>query len=251
MTTTVFLVRHAAHEHQGVRLVGRRDDVGLGPERASQLAWLRERFSRERLDAVWSSPLERARTTAEAIAWTLRNSDTEASRPDPLTAGQFARRDVGGSGVIVDEALNELDFGDWTFRTLDELEPDPLWAAWNASKGTTRPPGGESVLDMQARMVGAVDRIRRAHDGGSVAVVGHGDPIKSVLAFHLGAPVTRIDGFDVDHPSVSGLIIGDWGARVLFINEHFAPDPAGMGDDAPVRADDPLYEDRLDEDEEL
>lgn len=231
MTTTIFLVRHAAHELQGVRMVGRREGVGLGPDRNAHLAWLRERFSRERLDAVWSSPLERARSTAEAIAWTLRNSDTEASRPEPLREGEFARREIGGDGVIVDEGLNELDFGLWTDLTFDQLEADPLWPAWNQAKAILRPPGGESVLDMQARMVDAVDRIRRAHDGGSVAVVSHADPIKGLLAFHLGMPADRIDNFEVGHPSISALVIGDWGSKVLFINDRFVADPAGADDD--------------------
>ena len=234
MTTTLFLVRHAAHEHQDMRMVGRREGVSLGRDREAHLAWLRERFSRERLDAVWSSPLERARATAEAIAWTLRNADTPASRPDPLAAGDFARRDVGGDGVIVDEALNELDFGHWTDKPMDELEADPLWSAWHGSKATLRPPGGESVLAMQARMVDAADRIRRAHDGGAVAVVSHGDPIKGLLAYHLGMPADRIDNFEVSPPSVSALVLGDWGAKVLFVNERYVADAAGMADQLPT-----------------
>jgi probable phosphoglycerate mutase len=237
VTATLFLVRHAAHELQGVRMVGRREGVGLGPQREAHLAWLRERFSRERLDAVWSSPIERARATAEAIAWTLRNSDTEPSRTEALAPGDFARREIGGDGVIVDEALTELDFGDWTDLTFDQLEADPLWAGWNQSKSTLRPPGGESVLAMQARMVDAADRIRRAHAGGSVAVVSHGDPIKGLLAYHLGMPADRIDNFHVDHPSVSALEIGDWGSRVLFINDRYVADPAGAEDDPPLEAE--------------
>jgi probable phosphoglycerate mutase len=237
VTATVFLVRHAAHEHQGRIMVGRQDGVGLGPERERHLAWLRERFSRERLDAVWSSPIERARATAEAIAWTLRNSDTEASRPEPLEAGAFARRDVGGDGIILDEDLTELEFGEWTGLTFDELEADPRWPAWNESKATLSPPGGESILAMQARMVDAVDRIRRAHAGGAVAVVSHGDPIKGLLAYHLGMPVDRIDNFDVDHPSVSAIVVGDWGSKVLWINERYTPDPAGVEDDPPLEGE--------------
>jgi probable phosphoglycerate mutase len=91
---------------------------------------------------------------------------------------------------------------------------------WNDSKSTFRIPGGETILEMQSRMVDAVDRARREHAGGKIALCSHGDPIKSVLAYHLGMPVDRIDNFEVDHPSVSALVVGDWGAKVLWINER-------------------------------
>lgn len=194
MTATVLLVRHAAHEHQGVIQVGRMDGVKLGPKRGSHLAWLRERFAVEDLAAVRASPISRAQETARAVA---------GERP-----------------VETDPALSEVDFGRWTGLTLDQLDADPEWRLWNASKSTFRIPGGETVLEMQGRMVDAVDRARREHAGGVVALVSHGDPIKSVIAYHLGAPVDRIDDFEVAHPSVSGLVVGDWGAKVLFVNER-------------------------------
>lgn len=194
MTATVFLVRHCAHEHQGRIMVGRMDDVALGPERDAQLAWVRERFADEPLDAIWASPIRRAQETAAAAA--------------------------NGREIVTDEALTELDFGRWTGWTMEALDADPEWRLWNDSKATFRIPGGESVLEMQGRMVDAVDRARRAHPGGAVALFSHGDPIKSALAYHLGAPVDRIDDFEVDHPSVSALCVGDWGAKVLFVNER-------------------------------
>lgn len=194
MTATVLLVRHAAHEHQGVTQVGRMDGVRLGPKRESHLGWLKARFAREPLTAVRASPIARAQETAAALA--------------------------GGLPVETDPALTEVDFGRWTGVTFEALEADPEWRQWNASKSTFRIPGGETVLEMQGRMVDAVDRARRDHTGGTVAIVSHGDPIKSVIAYHLGAPVDRIDDFEVDHPSVSGLVVGDWGAKVLFVNER-------------------------------
>lgn len=194
MTTTVFLVRHAAHEHQGRIHVGRTEGVRLGPDRERHLAWLRDRFSREALDAVWASPVSRARETATAVA--------------------------GGLPVQTDAGLNEVDFGRWEGKTTQEVDADPEWRLWNASKSTFRIPGGETILETQGRMVDAIDRARRAHPDGKVALCSHGDPLKTVLAYHLGMPVDRIDNFEVDPPSVSALVVGDWGAKVLWINER-------------------------------
>ena len=194
MTATVFLVRHAAHEHQGRIHVGRTPGVKLGPKRDSHLGWLRTRFAREDLAAVWASPVSRAQETAAAVA---------GERP-----------------VQTDEGLNEIDFGRWEGMRAEEVDADPEWRLWNDSKSTFRIPGGETVLEMQGRMVDAVDRARRAYPDRKVALCSHGDPIKSVLAFHLGMPVDRIDNFEVDHPSVSALVVGDWGAKVLWINER-------------------------------
>jgi broad specificity phosphatase PhoE len=195
VTATVFLVRHAAHEHQGRRHVGRMEGVRLGPDHERHLGWLRARFAREDLAAVWASPVSRAQQTAAAVA-------------------------DGRVEVVTDAGLNEVDFGRWTGLSTDDVDADPEWRLWNASKSTFRIPGGESILEMQGRMVDAVDRARRAHVGGKVALCSHGDPIKSVIAYHLGAPVDRIDDFDVAPPSVSALVVGDWGAKVLFVNER-------------------------------
>jgi probable phosphoglycerate mutase len=68
VTATVFLVRHAAHEHQDKVHVGRMEGVKLGPKRDSHLGWLRERFAREDLAAVVASPVSRAQETAAAVA---------------------------------------------------------------------------------------------------------------------------------------------------------------------------------------
>jgi probable phosphoglycerate mutase len=195
VTATVFLVRHAAHEFQDRRHVGRMEGIKLGPDRERHLGWLRERFAREDLAAVWASPVSRAQETAGAVA----NGRVE---------------------VVTDAGLNEVDFGRWEGLTTDEVDADPEWRLWNDSKSTFRIPGGETVLEMQNRMVDAVDRARRAHPGGKVALCSHGDPIKSALIYYLGGPVDRIDNFEVDHPSVSAVVVGDWGAKVLWINER-------------------------------
>ncbi|CAA9309769.1 MAG: hypothetical protein AVDCRST_MAG90-362, partial [uncultured Microvirga sp.] len=100
MATTVILVRHASHDRVGSVLCGRMPGVTLGEEGRREANVLADRFRNEAIAAVITSPLERARETAEVIA------------------------DRIGVPVTVDEALNEIDFGDWTGQSFDALDPD-------------------------------------------------------------------------------------------------------------------------------
>jgi probable phosphoglycerate mutase len=196
VTAVVFLVRHAAHALQDRTLVGRMPGVPLGPDAPAQIERLVRRLSRERIDAVVASPLERAQLTAQAVA------------------------DSHGLKVETDEDLAEIDFGGWTGRSVDELENDSGWRVWCTRKSQARPPGGETIAEIQARVARALERVRRDRDGQSVALVSHGDPIKALVAFTLGFALDRLEAFDVDPASVSTLVTGDWGSKLVLLNER-------------------------------
>lgn len=193
---TVFLVRHAPHALQHRVLVGRAPGVALAEGADETLGALAVRFATERLDAVIASPIERAQATAAAIA---------------------AAADLD---VETDERLTEVDLGDWSMTAFEDLDGRADWAVWCAAKAVARPPAGESLMEVQVRMVAAVEAARRARPGGRVALVGHGDPLKTLLAYALGSPLDRVDGFDLDPGSVSAVATGGWGLKVLFVNER-------------------------------
>ena len=193
--TTFYLVRHAAHGLLGHVLAGRMPGVRLGPEGLAQADRLAERLAREAVEAVHSSPLERARETAAPIAARL------------------------GLDVQVAEALNEIDLGEWSGRSFDSLRDDPLWRSWNSARSVTRPPGGETMLEVQLRAVGHMERVRREHPDAGVVLVSHGDVIKAGLAYYLGLGADAWSRFDVDPASLSALVVGDWGARLRVMNE--------------------------------
>jgi probable phosphoglycerate mutase len=137
--TTLFLVRHAAHDLLGRVLTGRMPGVRLGVEGHRQSDALAARLSRETIAAVYSSPLERAQDTAGPIAARV------------------------GLSVQHAEAVTDIDFGEWSGSTFEALGGDPRWAAWNAARSANRPPGGESMLDVQCRAVSALERICGTH----------------------------------------------------------------------------------------
>lgn len=195
MTATILLIRHASHAHLGKILSGRLAGIGLSDIGAGEAERLADHLRLHELSAIQSSSVQRARETADAIA-----------------AGR-------GLDVAICDAFDEIDFGDWTGRAFDALAGDPDWHHWNNSRATATPPRGESMAAAQERVVAHLEALARAHAGESVAVVTHCDIIRAALVHVLGLSLDAFHRFDVDPASVSRIAMGDWGARVLSINE--------------------------------
>ena len=195
MTTTFLLVRHAAHDNVGGFLAGRKPGVHLGTAGRGQAARLGERLARETLDGLYASPRERTQETAQAIA---------------------AGRDLA---IGTEPDLDEIDFGHWSGRDFPDLNTDPLWRQWNTVRSVARTPGGETMLDVQTRVLGLMERLGRAYAERSVALVTHADVIKAAVSYHLGLPIDAWSRFEVSPASLTTLVVGDWGAKLLGLNE--------------------------------
>jgi len=196
VTTTFFLVRHAAHDNVGGFLAGRTPGIVLGPAGLAQAERLGARMSRETFAAIYASPRERTQQTAAAIS--------SASGVGPVQTA---------------EELDEIDFGDWSNKTFDVLNTDPLWRQWNTVRSVTRTPGGETVLDVQGRVLRLMERLGKQFADQAVVLVTHADIIKSALSYHLGLPFDAWPRFEISPASISTVVVGDWGARVHGINE--------------------------------
>ncbi len=196
MTVTVLMVRHAAHDNVGGFLAGRMEGVSLGPAGRSQAARLGERMRGAAIDAIHSSPRERCRETAEAIA-------SACGLPPPRIA----------------EELDEIDFGRWSGSTFAELDADPLWRRWNTVRSCCRTPGGESMLDVQQRALRYLEPLVAGNAGRRLAVVSHADVIKAIVMHVLGLAIDAWPRFDVSPASVTTIAAGEWGAKLLNLNE--------------------------------
>jgi len=196
VTANILLIRHASHTELGRVLSGRRRDISLSHDGLEQAEIVADLLGVEPIAGVYSSPRERAYYTARDIA-------------EPHSVG-----------VQVLDGLDEVDFGDWTGKSFDDLEGDPLWCAWNEERGSARPPNGESMGEAVARAVEALEEVARLNADKTVAVVSHCDIIRGVLAHYLGLPLDNLLRFDVDPASVSRLKVGSWGARVVSVNER-------------------------------
>jgi ribonuclease H / adenosylcobalamin/alpha-ribazole phosphatase len=195
VNATLFLVRHAEHADLGRRLTGRARGVQLTPAGEAQARGVAERLSGCALHAIHTSPRERAQRTAEAVA--MRT----------------------GVALEVVDALDEIDFGDWTGMSFDELEGQPLWRHWNEARGSAAPPNGESMAAAQARVAAHAGEVARLYPRGRVALVSHSDILRALVAHCLGLPLDNLLRFQIDAASISRIEVGPWGGRVIGLNE--------------------------------
>jgi probable phosphoglycerate mutase len=190
-----FLVRHGANDLIGRAIAGRQPGVSLNFEGRAQAERLRRRFQNEAITAIHCSPQDRARETAEPIA------------------------DHLGLDIEIVPALDEIDFGEWTGLPLDELAGRLDWRRWNAVRSNSRAPGGETMLEVQTRVVGHIEKLVQLGNNGSYLLVGHADPMKSALLYYLGAPIDFVRRLEVSPASISAVELGGHEPRLLFINE--------------------------------
>jgi probable phosphoglycerate mutase len=194
---TIFhLVRHASHALLGKALVGRDRSVGLSDEGAAEADALAVALSRYPIAAIYSSPTRRTRETADIVARRLQLD------------------------VTVEPALDEIDFGDWTGQTFDALRSLPEWRRWNEFRCGARAPHGEAIIEVQARMIRLMIDLAARHEDQQVVLVGHGDPIKSVLAYWLGIPIDHFRRIDIAPASISRVALDQDSVQVISMNER-------------------------------
>lgn len=198
MMARLFLVRHAAHSQLGKTLTGRDDGLPLSPEGEAQAARLANALRSRDVAAIHSSPRLRTWRTAAAIAGSLH---IDVERVD---------------------ALDEVDFGDWTGRSFAELDTDPRWQAWNSARSRHSAPGGESMSEAVSRIVGHIDAMLARAQAWPLLLVTHCDMIRGAICHYLGLGIDNILRFDIDPASVSTLDVGPWGGKVTSLNEVFA-----------------------------
>jgi probable phosphomutase (TIGR03848 family) len=184
--TVVLLVRHGQTPTTGKLLPGRAPGLHLAA--AERIAELKQ------VDAIYASPLERARETAAPIA---------AAR---------------GLRTRIDKGLLECDFGDWTGAELKNLMKLPEWNTVQRAPSTFTFPGGESFTAMQNRIVGAIDRLRAAHPGGTIVCVSHADPIKAAVAHAMGTHIDLFQRIVIGTCSISAIAYGMGAPVVLTVN---------------------------------
>jgi len=183
--TLVLLVRHGLTATTGSVLTGWTPGIPLDDRGRQQADALAARLAPVSLDAIVTSPLERCRQTADAIA------GTGEGRP---------------AAVLEDERVGECHYGDWTGEPLKRLAREPLWRVVQAHPGAARFPGedGESIMDMQYRAVSAVREWNtRLGPRASYLICSHGDVIKSVIADSLGMHIDMLQRIQVDPCSLT------------------------------------------------
>ena len=120
---------------------------------------------------------------------------------------------------VVRETLGEFRFGDWEGKTFDQLHSLPEWQRFNTHRSIVRPPGGEMMLEVQARMVRAAEDVRGAHSDQTVVIVSHADPLRALLAHYLGSPLDLLLRFNLSPASLTAVRFSEDVPTVLFMND--------------------------------
>jgi ribonuclease H / adenosylcobalamin/alpha-ribazole phosphatase len=196
--TAVVLLRHGVTAHTAAKrfsggLGG--DNPPLSEEGRDQIrtaaAWLADHGG---VEHVVASPVRRTRESADLVG------------------------EVLGLSVSEEPGFAEMEFGDWDGRTFAEIAARDKAAldAWLGNRAVP-PPGGESFQQVEERVLAALDRVLTAYAGGTVLVVSHVTPIKTLVAHALGAPLESCFRMELAPASVSELVF------------HPAPEGAARG----------------------
>jgi len=193
--TTLVLARHAVTEQTGPMLTGRAPGVDLSEDGRKQAAALAERLADLPVAAVYASPIERTAQTAAAVAG--RHGLAVHSLPGAL----------------------EADYGEWTGGKLADLAKTDLWKTVQRAPSRARFPGGESMTEMQARIVGCLEAVVADHPGDIVVVVSHADPIKAAIAHYTGLHLDQFQRIVVSPASVTAFQLSAHGAALVKCND--------------------------------
>jgi probable phosphomutase (TIGR03848 family) len=197
--TTVLLLRHGrTTANTGGVLAGWTPGVQLDETGTAQVGAVAERLSKVPLAAVVSSPLERCRQTADAVA---QGRDLE---------------------VQSDDRLGEARYGDWTGRTIKELVKEPLWRVVQQHPSAAVFPGpeGEGLAQTQTRAVAAVREWNAKLGPNAVWLAcSHGDVIKAILADALGLHLDQFQRIVVDPASISVVTYTETRPFVVRVND--------------------------------
>jgi broad specificity phosphatase PhoE len=205
--TRVFMVRHGATILSAEDRFAGATDVPLSDEGREQTRRLAERLSRERIAAVYASPLGRTIETAQILA-----------APHQLD-------------VQAREGLREISHGRWeqmTRREVEEKFPEEA-AEWEKDPYTFAPLGGESGLAVTARALPALIELVRQHAGQNILVVSHKGTIRLLLSSLLGFDPRRYrDNLDQNPAALNIVDFRDPSrARLTLFNDTSHYDKAG------------------------
>lgn len=210
----VFLVRHGQTTANAQQVIqGPRIDAELSELGHRQAASLAQALAAEPIAAVFTSPLTRARQTAEAVVQVH-------ARTAPATAGG-ARDGRASLAVQVVPELYEMDYGHFIGQGYDDVrqEMDQVLDAWRMGFVDQPFPGGESALLAQHRIRPFAARLAMAAEGSDVAVIAHGRINRVLLATLTGAGLQRLEEFPQSNASITELAVEGGRAVVRRLND--------------------------------
>jgi broad specificity phosphatase PhoE len=181
------LLRHAETDWNRQRRYQGWRDTPLSDAGRAQAEAASRLLAAEPLSAVWSSPLERARETAAAIARLQRLE------------------------VQIDDAFKEMRFGAWEGLTIEEVAGGhaEAYRVWRETPHLAAVPGAETLADVRARALAGLETLREAHDGQRICLVSHGITARVLILEALGLGLDRIWSLQLSASGISELEFRD------------------------------------------
>lgn len=192
----LLLIRHASNDYlKEGRLAGWTPCVHINAEGQREADALARRLAHIPIAAMYSSPLERAVDTARTVA--------SCHKLD----------------VQIREELGDVRAGEWTGKPIKELAETETWKKILERPVGVHLPGGESIDEVQARMIAVIDAIVAAHPNQIVAVFSHADPLKAAIAHYLGMDLNQFQRIVINPASVTVFFFGEHGPVLWRLND--------------------------------
>jgi broad specificity phosphatase PhoE len=179
--TRLLLVRHAEVETRYHRIFGGRIDMNLSARGLVQAGALAKYLQPRTFDAIYASPMKRVQQTLAPVL------------------------DGRGQTPVTLPGLREVDFGDWTGLTWEQVKAQFNRSAydWLNQLELDAIPNAESGKTFRARVEPCVQQILRDHPGQNVAVACHGGTIRMILSILLALPFSQMALFEIEYASLS------------------------------------------------
>jgi probable phosphoglycerate mutase len=192
----ILLIRHGENDFvKKQKLAGRLSGVHLNERGRTQAQAIAQAMKDVPIKAIYSSPLDRAMETAEPLA------------------------KVHGLKVESRKNLIETALGDWEGKSIKQLNRDKRWRILQENPSRAKFPGGETMPEQQTRLVDEIEILCEKHKAKDViAVVGHADPIKLIIAYFIGLPLDLFQRLGLDIGSISTLWISEKSAKLMQLN---------------------------------
>jgi broad specificity phosphatase PhoE len=194
----IVLVRHAACPRLNSVLLGRSVDGPLDERGEAQARFVAQRLLKLPQLIVESSPRRRARHTAGIIA---------------------SARDTT---VRIVPQMDDVDYGRWSGQTFEALLADPQWRRWNKYRRVSRTPAGDSIRDVQDRVLAHFRKLQQEFDAETIVIVTHEEVIRSVVLLALQAPIDDYSRLAIGPASLTRLTVEGSQLRLDSVNERIA-----------------------------
>jgi probable phosphomutase (TIGR03848 family) len=202
--TRIVLLRHA-HSTANAKaiLAGRTPGVNLSDRGIKESLEVADRLRGVEFSAIRVSPLERCLQTLEPLIAQMNQQSKKAKLPPK---------------IAIEEDLVEVDYGKWTGRKLSVLSKEKDWKIVQSTPSAMYFPGGEGLLEVQARAMRALNSIAHTPGQSPKLLVSHGDVIKAIIAGVVGTHLDHFQKIIIDPASISVLDFTGKDYRILTLN---------------------------------